>query len=347
MVSTTQQPRSLTHPHRVLIALVTMSTLPLSAVVAAPPDISSVPPDLTLPKLSTGSAGPGKRVKEVLTGYETTHLYHVTWLPTDWKRDRQHPVIVELAGNGPYRNGFGDVSTGYPEGSKLGYGISGGKQFIWICLPFVDDTGTRIATRWWGKQPGYDPQPTIRYIKQAVPELCRRHGGDPDRIILAGFSRGAIACNYIGLYDKEIARLWTAMIPYSHYDGVFEKWGYPGADRQSALARLKRLGHRPQFICQEDSGNRARNLNATRHYLGETNIDGKFTFQSTGFRNHNDSWSLRPSAARGALRDWLRRVVRAPGPGSNHDRTSGEKSGLCSNASSPRSTEARTGRVIR
>ena len=319
MVPTTPQSRSLSHPLRFLIALVTMSTLSHSTVAGAPPDISSVPPDLTLPQLSAGPAGPGKRIKEVLSGYEKTDLYHVTWLPTDWKRDGQHPVIIELAGNGPYRNGFGDVSTGYPEGSKLGYGISGGKQFIWICLPFVNDTDTGIATSWWGKRPGYDPQPTLRYIKQAVPELCRRHGGDPDRVILVGFSRGAIACNYIGLYDKDIAKLWTAMIPYSHYDGVFERWGYPGADRQSALVRLKRLGDRPQFICQEVSKNPATSLDATRHYLGNAGVDGKLTFQSTGFRNHNDSWPLRPSAARKALRQWLRRVVRLPGPGKSLD----------------------------
>jgi hypothetical protein len=128
--------------------------------------------------------------------------------------------------------------------------------------------------------------------------------------VLAGFSRGAIACNYIGLHDDEIARLWAAMIPYSHYDGVFEKWGYPQADRRSALTRLKRLGHRPQFICQETSGNSVRSLEATRKYLVGSGVEGQFTFQATGFRNHNDAWTLRPSAARKALRRWLRRVLK-------------------------------------
>ena len=297
---------------RLLIALMTMSTLSHTVAAQSDPDISSVAPDLVLPSLSRGSAGPGRRVKEVLPGYEKTAVYHVTWLPTDWTPGDRFPVIVELAGNGPYRNGFGDISTGRPEGSKLGFGISGGREFIWICLPFVDDTGKKITTRWWGKRPSYDPQPTIRYIKQAVPELCRRHGGDLDRVVLAGFSRGAIACNYIGLYDDEIAKLWAAVIPYSHYDGVFEKWGYPQADRRSALTRLKRLGHRPQFICHETSGNAARSLEATRKYLGGTGVRGQFTFQATGFRNHNDAWTLRPSAARKTLRQWLRRVVLKP-----------------------------------
>ena len=44
--------------------------------------------------------------------------------------------------------------------------------------------------------------------------------------------RGAIGCNYLGLYDDEIAELWKAMIPYSHYDGV-RLWGYPKSDMAS------------------------------------------------------------------------------------------------------------------
>lgn len=312
MAPVRQEPLTFDLVPGLLIALMTLSTLSHTVAAQSDPDISSVAPDLVLPGLSPGSAGPGKRVKEVLPGYEKTDLYHVTWLPTDWKASGRYPVIVELAGNGPYRNGFGDISTGRPEGSKLGYGISGGREFIWICLPFVDDSGKKITTRWWGQRPGYDPQPTIRYIKHAVPEVCRRYGGDPRRVVLAGFSRGAIACNYIGLYDDEIARLWTAMIPYSHYDGVFEKWGYPLADRRSALKRLTRLGPRPQFICHEQSSSASRSLQATREYLGGTGVRGQFTFQATGFRNHNDAWTLRPSAARKALRQWLRRVLQPP-----------------------------------
>jgi len=276
------------------------------------PDISSVPPDLALPELSRGPAGPGKRIKEVLAGYEKTELYHVTWLPTDWTAGRRYPVIIELAGNGPYKSRYGDISTGRPEGSKLGYGISGGRGYIWICLPFVDGAGSRITTRWWGTKPEYDPQPTLKYIKQAVPELCRKHHGNPRRVVLAGFSRGAIACNYIGLYDDEVAQLWAAIIPYSHYDGVFERWGYPGADRPSALTRLKRLGDRPQFICHEAHGNAAMSLAATRRYLKSTAQEGDFTFQPTGFRNHNDAWVLRPSAARKALRGWLKQSLAQP-----------------------------------
>ena len=292
------------------VVLWTFNTLGTSVLIAAETvDIASVPADLQVPRLSARPPGAGRRVKARLAGYETTDIYHVIYLPTDWVPGKSYPVIVELAGNGPYRSPFGDVSTGRPEGSKLGYGLSAGEGYLWFCLPYLKADGRTIATQWWGDRPHYDPQPTLNYYKQAVPELCKAYGGDPTRVVLTGFSRGAIACNYLGLYDDEIARLWAAFVPYSHYDGVYENWGYPQADRKSALDRLRRLGQRPQWIAQEQGPTAAQGLTATRRYLASTKVPGRFTFQETGFRNHNDAWVLRPSVARQALRHWLQQVV--------------------------------------
>lgn len=216
-----------------------------------PPDIRSVEADLTVPPMSEGEAAPGKRVKEILPGYEKTQVYHALYLPDDWQRGGEYPVIVEYAGNGDYRNQYGDQCTGRPERSKLGYGISAGRGFLWVCLPYLDGKGTANVINWWGDPPAHDARPTVEYAKKAVPWICERYGGDPGKVILAGFSRGAIACNHIGLYDDEIARLWRAFVPYSHYDGVVEGWGYAGGDRAAALRRLERLKGRPQFICHE------------------------------------------------------------------------------------------------
>ena len=93
-------------------------------------------------------------------------------------------------------------------------------------------------------------------------------------------------------------------MPYSHYDGV-RKWSFAKSDRAVAKLRLARLGERPQFVLHEGNG-----ASATEKYLRESGIDiGKIKFRSTGFRNHNDAWILRPSKAREALRNWLREVV--------------------------------------
>lgn len=274
------------------------------------PDIRSVEPDLTVPKVTLGPPAPGRRVRSVLTGWEKTRVYHTLYLPTDYVQGKTYPVIVELAGNGGFTSRFGDVSNGLPDGSKLGYGITNGEGWIWVCAPFVSGDGQQIATRWWGTRPTFDPGPTVDYLKQLVAHVCGELGGDANRVVLAGFSRGAIACNYIGLHDDEIARLWCGFIAYSHYDGV-RRWEYPGSDRDAALRRLRRLGDRPQFICHE--GNSGGGLAATREWLQATGIRGRLTFAPTGFRNHADAWVLRPSKCREELRRWLSEVTAGQG----------------------------------
>ena len=285
---------------RVKYLLVAIS---LALSLRAAPDMRAVKPDLAVRPLSEGKPAAGRRVKQTHPNWKDTEVYHVLYLPRDWKPGKRYPVIVEYAGNGPYKNKFGDVSPGHPEGSKMGYGISGGKGFIWVCLPYLDNAGTANVTRWWGNAPEYDAGPTVAYCKKAVPWICRKYGGDPKRVVLCGFSRGAIACNYLGLYDDEIAKLWRAFIPYSHYDGV-RRWPYPGSNRESAQRRLQRLADRPQFICHEGTG-----ISGTKKFLDSTGIEGKFTFQATGFKNHNDGWLLRPSPARDILRTWLGKVL--------------------------------------
>lgn len=269
------------------------------------PDISTVPADLRIPELAAGPPGPGKRVRlELIANAPPAILY----LPTDWTSAGKFPVIVELAGNGNYRNAFGDVSTGRPEGSRLGYGLSGGRGFVWACLPFLNESGDAVAITWWGDAPDHRPDRTVAFVKRAVPALCERFAGDPKRVILCGFSRGAIAANAIGLHDDAIAGLWRGFVCYSHYDGVREGWPFAGSDRPAALARLARLNGRPQLICHESGGGKP-GLEATRRYLDRSGIAGDFTFLETGFRNHNDAWVLRPSPARNATRKWLSRVT--------------------------------------
>ena len=269
-------------------------------------DIRSVEPDLTIPKLETGQPDIGKRVKQTIPDYEQTGVYHVTYLPTDWVKGKRYPVLIEYAGNN-YRGAYGDISTGRPEGSNMGYGISGGRGFIWVCLPYLNATGDNIALTWWGDSKNRTARPTLDYCHKTVPWICEKYGGDTDRVILCGFSRGAIACNYLGLHDDETAKLWRAFIPYSHYDGI-ATWPYPASDRDSALTRLKRLAKRPQFICHEVTSSQL-NLAATNKWIESTGIKANLTFAKTGFRNHNDAWLLRTSPAREHLRAWLKRVL--------------------------------------
>jgi hypothetical protein len=278
---------------------------PAAWAAAAPaanplPDLSTVPPDLVVPEAR--AVAPAARVRSVQTtaGWEGTAVHHTLWLPADWVPGKKFPVLVEYAGNGGYRNAYGDESNGTVEGSRLGYGISGGRGFIWLCLPFVETTeeGKRNAVKWWG-----DVAETKRYCLATVRDICARFGGDEQAIILCGFSRGAIAANFIGLHDDAIARVWRAFICHSHYDGVSERWPYPGADRASALVRLRRLDGRPQWISQEGS------TRATQEWLRSTGIEGRWMFVDLPFRNHSADWVLRDLPARREVRAWLAGVL--------------------------------------
>lgn len=278
----------------------TLLLLPAALSAAPLPDISTVPADLSIPELSDGAPGAGKRVRLEL--FESTPPV-VVYLPTDWVPEKKFPVIVELAGNGIFKNDYGDTSSGLPEGSKLGYGLGGGKGFVWACVPFLNEAGDKTAITWWGDAPEYRPDSTVAFLKRAVPALCERFSGDPERVILCGFSRGAIAANAIGLHDDEIAKLWRGFACYSHYDGVSTRWPFAGADSASARQRLARLNGRPQLICSESP------VAGVRKHLENAGAEGDFTFLETGFRNHNDAWVLRPSPARDTARAWLAKAI--------------------------------------
>jgi len=252
-------------------------------------DIETLPPDLNTPPASKESPAPGKRVRQVNQDYEGSGVYHLLYLPTDWEEGKKYPVIVEYAGN-EFR-----TSPGTVEGSNLGYGISGGEGVIWICMPFVDKENQTNAKRWWG-----DVEATVDYCIKTVDRICKEYGGDPSNVFIAGFSRGAIACNFIGLHNDEIASLWRGFICHSHYDGVRE-WGYAGSDPESAATRLNRLGNRPQFLCQEKS------VAATKDYLKKAYPDGRFTFKRLPLINHTDTWVLRDIPERKELREWFKR----------------------------------------
>ena len=258
-------------------------------------DLEKVTPDLVTPPVTNDSPAPGRRVKMLLPMYVGTDLYHALYLPVDWKRSETYPVIVEYSGN-KWKSSQGTVDE-----CDLGYGVSGGKGVIWICLPFVDKKKGRNAATWWG-----DVEATVDYCKQSIQQVCAKYGGDSGKLFIAGFSRGAIACNYIGLHDDEISSLWRGFICHSHYDGV-RKWEYKGSDKTSAALRLKRLGNRPQFISQEQS------ITATKKYLARALPDGKFTFQALPFPDHTDTWLLRDIPERRVMRDWFHQVLEEEG----------------------------------
>lgn len=243
--------------------------------------------DLVVPPVIDELPAAGKRVRQVNSDYAGTDVYHLLYLPTDWQPGTKYPVVVEYAGN-KYKSSLGTV-----EGSSLGYGLSAGEGVIWVCMPYVNRKEMKNEVTWWG-----DVDATVKYCKHTVQRVCAEYGGDADNVFLVGFSRGAIACNYIGLRDDEIASLWRGFICHSHYDGV-KAWPYSDSDRIAAGKRLQRLAHRPQFISHENS------VAATQDYLREAYPSGNFTFVPLPDTAHTDTWVLFNTPQRAALRKWF------------------------------------------
>jgi hypothetical protein len=277
-----------------LICVLTFTVWPALSAAAEPRNLNAIPNDLRVPPVTAGTPRPGARVWQTNPRYEGWDVAHALYLPTDWNKDRRFPVLVEFPGNGNFQNALGDRCDGSVEGCEMGYGLSGGHGMIWVSMPFVDSKIRALARVWWG-----DPEETATYCRQAADQICREYGGDSKRLVLIGFSRGAIACNYIGLRDDRTAGLWCGFIAHSHYDGV-RAWEYRDSDATSAKTRLNRLGDRPQFISHEIS------TSAVEAYLNRTYPRGKFTFAAVPYSNHSSSWVLKELPVRNRARTWLK-----------------------------------------
>lgn len=287
---------------RRLAAVLVLATSAMSATLARcqEKNLNDLPSDLTVPAMTDGVPEAGKRVRQFKAGFEDSGVYHALYLPPEWKPNEKYPVIVEYPGNGGYKSSLGDRSDGRVEDCKLGYGISGGEGMIWVSLPFVDTKQKKHALNWWG-----DADATAAYCRATVERICNDYGGDRDRVILAGFSRGAIACSYIGLRDDATAKLWRGIIAHSHYDGV-RRWGQPEDDEASAAKRLARLHGRPQFVSQEKS------IDATAAYLKRHDALAGVMLVAIPYPNHSDEWVLKEIPERTQLRAWLAEVLTSP-----------------------------------
>ena len=267
-------------------------------------NLNDIPSDIVVPKMIEGKPAAGKRVKHHWPGENNTAIHHALYLPENWNAKSKWPVIIEFAGNGGYKNNLGDVSLGTVEGCSLGYGITKGRNAIWACLPFVDSKNKQNATNWWG-----DADATVEYTLRSVKNICEQYQGDAENIILAGFSRGSIACSYIGLRNTEIAKLWKGLICHSHIDGVTQ-WPYKDSDKQSALLRWQRLQGRAAFISHEVSTEKA------KEFLTTNKVVGNFTFMDLPFPNHSDKWVLKDLEERKKVQAWFEKLISIPSKGS-------------------------------
>lgn len=265
---------------------------------AAHADDDSTTSDLVTPTMTEEQPAAGRRVRQVAPEYKGTEVYHALYLPVDWKAGGKYSVIVEYTGNKFAKCG----STGEVKDANLGYGLTAGKGYIWVSMPYIEKGGKENAVSWWG-----DKQATINYCQTNLPRICKEFGGDPESIFICGFSRGAIGASYIGLANDEIAAFWKGIITHDHFDGD-KKWGYPDSDRASALVRLARLKGRPVLACGIGTD-----------FLRDHSDLAKITFlqppvakifnipEGKVIHPHTDLWMHRESDYREQARQWLDR----------------------------------------
>ena len=252
--------------------------------------------DLVTPEMVDAEPAAGKRVRQVAPEYRETEVYHTLYLPIDWKPGGNYPVIVEYTGNKFAQCG----STGEVKDANLGYGMSGGREFIWVSMPYIEMGRQQNAVTWWG-----DTQATIDYCKTNLPRICDEFGGDRESVFICGFSRGAIGASYIGLADDEIASFWKGMFTHDHFDGQ-KKWGYADSDRESALKRLARLRGRPVLAIGGGNDFLKKHLELAEFTFLKPPVAKIFQIpDGKVIHPHTDLWMHRESEYRAEARAWL------------------------------------------
>jgi hypothetical protein len=274
--------------------------------------------DLALPPLTEQGPQPGKRAAITTGEYAGTKVRHLIALPDDWTPDwkargKSWSVIAEYTGNYFPTSG----STGEVEGAALGFGVARGKA-IWVVLPYVAKDHQKNECTWWG-----DIDATVGYAKTNIPRICAEFGGDPQKVVLCGFSRGAIGVSFLGLHDDEVAKLWCGLWAHDHFDGMLEwkgqTWGSPLARyREEASVRLRRLNGRPLLVCQ--AGAETRRFIDALAPSGVTYLTVDMRTHFGTFPNdlaqhpHNDRWPLRNGDATTIARGWFERVTATDKP---------------------------------
>jgi hypothetical protein len=249
---------------------------------------------MDVPDMAVASPAAGRRVRYQLAGDAGSEIYCVLYLPSDWQAGRSYPVIAEYPGNVFY--GAACYSTGRPEQCAMGYGMTEGQGAIWVSLPFVNRSIGEIVENGFG-----NADDTVNYAIDVINDICTNFGGDTNNLVLSGFSRGAIACGYIGLRNDRIAALWKGFSACQHYDGV----AWAQSNMAGAVERAPRFIGRAIF--QTDNSQ-----TAYQPVVDATNPSVVWTWATSGLGFHSTAMFLdnRPSTLQ--VRQWFRDLTATP-----------------------------------
>jgi predicted esterase len=236
---------------------------------------------LTAPILEEAPPAPGKRV-EVVIG----DVYCCLYLPLNYVPGNYYSLLFDTPGNA--YAGY----SGLPDDIILGYGLSGGNDFIWVQAPFVNTDKDTVLTAWWGDgTQGSDPTCTIEVWQDILTEMKANY--NIKNVIFSGFSRGAIAAANVGCYNDAIAAEWDAYIPNSYYD-------------TSPVRTARVNGKKTLLIAGELDVGRTRTLN------GQTllnNLGYPNTYIEIPGGGHSPDWCLLDTDEASEARLWLSQYI--------------------------------------
>ncbi len=244
---------------------------------------------IELPPIEAGPPAAGRRVRHQMPEDIGTGIDCLIYLPRDWEPGHAYPLVIEYPGNIFFTPNC--YSTGLPDQCAIGYGMTRGAGAIWVSLPFIDRAAGAIAENGWG-----NPDDTADYAVRVVEHVCKSFGGDRRNVVLTGFSRGAIACGFIGLRDDRIAPLWKAFHLCQHFDG--DGWG--GASTEGAIGRAGRFRGMSVFHT-DNSEEKVRSVTEA--------MNVPTTFVQSGLGAHSTAMFLDDRESTEALRRWFINVT--------------------------------------
>ena len=253
---------------------------------------------LTVPEIEENVLGAGKRVKIYLPEYP--EAYYVLFLPYNFTHEKKLPVICEIPANACsyVYNGLPDTTT------FLGYGITKGRDWLWVSLPILNSEGNKILQTYFPE----NPSATIKFWLLVLNDLNKKFNIDKNKIVLSGFSRGAISISYLGNSNDEISSKWAAYFAHAHFDGCCQT--IPGnceerinrmKDKETLIAVGKNdIAHK----CSTDAYRKLTNLECPVTYLEIPDI---YTDKWENLA-HNPFWILEDSEAAEDARNWLKNL---------------------------------------
>ena len=279
---------------RIMIQQCDSASIHISKLVATGPIGAWVRPKghLDVPEMTEGDPQAGRRVRYSRDSLTDQEIYCTLYLPSNWESGKKYPVIAEYPGN-LFFNSKKCWSTGRPEQCVMGYGITKGVQAIWVSLPFVSHG--KIAESGFGSHEGKD---TADFTIDILNDICTCWGGDKRNIFLCGFSRGAIACGYIGLRDDKIARLWKGFVACQHYDGS----NWRESNMHDAIQRAPRFHGKAIFQIDNSAEKYAFVVDATDPSV-------QWTWATSGLGYHATAMFLDKRPLMMQLQQWFQTVA--------------------------------------